>query len=98
MSPWVLAIVYDFVLWICRSVWHEIPIVGGRAQGHRRPRAPSLASGGRRRSFAEIVTGTHQRAQSHDAAIAELRRRDHQRKQSHNALEEDVEFEKEALR
>lgn len=41
-----------------------------------------------------MVTGTHQRAQSHDAAISELRRRDHQRQQSQNALEEDVEGEK----
>lgn len=94
MSPWLLAILYDFLFWICRSIWHEIPVVGGRAQGYRRPRAPSLADVGRRRSFAEMVTGTHQRAQSHDAAISELRRRDHQRQQSQNALEEDVEGEK----
>lgn len=68
--------------------------MGGRAQGYRRPRAPSLAAAGRRMSFAGMVTGTHQRAQSHDAAITELRRRNHQRQDSHSALEEDVEAEK----
>lgn len=93
MAPWILAILYDFLLWVCRSIWHEIPVIGGRAQGYTRPRAPSLASGTRRRSFAEIVTGTHQRTQSHDATIAELRKRDHERKQSHNALDESVEDE-----
>ena len=40
-------------LYIIRAIAHEIPYVGGRARGGRRPRAPSLAErpNGRRRTF-----------------------------------------------
>ncbi|KIV79547.1 hypothetical protein PV11_07099 [Exophiala sideris] len=59
--PWILAILYDFVLYLGRVVWHEIPFFGGRARGKNRPRAPSLRAStakGRRLSFVDIVTGT----------------------------------------
>lgn len=88
ISPWLLAILYDLVLWICRSIWFEIPVYGGRAQGAARPRAPSLTEARRRPSFAELITGGHSRTQSQEA-VAELRRRDRERKHSNNALEEE---------
>jgi len=88
MSPWVLAILYDFVLWICRCIWYEIPVYGGRAQGYTRPRGPSLGKTGRRMSLVEMIGAGHARKQSQDT-IAQLRRRDHQRKESSSALEEE---------
>ena len=42
IGPWLLLIVYDFVLYIIRTVWYETPYIGGRASGAQRPRAPSL--------------------------------------------------------
>ena len=53
IGPWVFLLVYDLVLYIARSITHEIPIVGGRAQGKARPRAPSLTErpSGHRRKF-----------------------------------------------
>ena len=58
--PWILTIVYDFLLYLGRVVWHAIPFFGGRARGENRPRAPSLRAStakGRRLSFVDIVTG-----------------------------------------
>lgn len=43
IGPWALLILYDLVLWIVRAIYYEIPYIGGRARGKRRPRAPSLA-------------------------------------------------------
>lgn len=88
MSPWLLAILYDFVLWVSRCIWYEIPLYGGRAQGYTRPRGPSFRETGRRMSLVEIIGAGHARKQSQDT-IAQLRRRDHQRKESSNALEEE---------
>lgn len=53
IGPWVCLLVYDLFLYIARSITHEIPIVGGRAQGKARPRAPSLTErpSGHRRKF-----------------------------------------------
>jgi len=57
--PWILAFLYDALLYLGRMVWHEIPVFGGRARGENRPRAPSLRQrAGRRMSFAELVTAT----------------------------------------
>jgi hypothetical protein len=60
--PWILAFLYDALLYLGRMVWHEIPVFGGRARGENRPRAPSLrqkAGATRRRmSFVELVTGS----------------------------------------
>lgn len=52
MGPWIALLVYDALLYLFRTVTHEIPLVGGRARGKARPRAPSLTerpSGHRRR-------------------------------------------------
>ena len=52
IGPWAALLVYDLVLYVVRSIAYEIPVVGGRARGKARPRAPSLAerpSGHRRR-------------------------------------------------
>ncbi|KAF2687242.1 hypothetical protein K458DRAFT_401809 [Lentithecium fluviatile CBS 122367] len=53
IGPWVCLLVYDLFLYIARSITHEIPVVGGRAQGKARPRAPSLTErpSGHRRKF-----------------------------------------------
>lgn len=89
MSPWILAIVYDFVLWVTRSIWFEIPVYGGRARGETRPRAPSLKDSTRRSSFVEIITRTRSPSQSHDDAMADLRKRAHHTKEnSYSVIEE----------
>jgi len=52
IGPWAALLIYDLLLYIVRAVTYEIPIVGGRARGKARPRAPSLTerpSGHRRR-------------------------------------------------
>jgi hypothetical protein len=74
ISPWILAIVYDLVLYILRRVWHEIPIWGGRAHGDARPRAPSLHDRSRRLSFAELIRGASPSRSDSDNGD-ELRRR-----------------------
>ncbi|KAF2145042.1 uncharacterized protein K452DRAFT_200774, partial [Aplosporella prunicola CBS 121167] len=53
IGPWAALIVYDIILYVFRSVTYEIPFIGGRAQGKRRPRAPSLSErpNGNRRRF-----------------------------------------------
>lgn len=53
IGPWAALIVYDLVLYCFRTVTYELPIVGGRARGKRRPRAPSLKErpSGQRRQF-----------------------------------------------
>ena len=52
VGPWIALLIYDALLYLFRTVTHEIPFVGGRARGKARPRAPSLTerpSGHRRR-------------------------------------------------
>ncbi len=51
---------YDLVLYCCRVVAFEVPVVGGRARGEQRPRAPTLAErpGGRPRRFSLALTGS----------------------------------------
>ncbi|KAK2732949.1 hypothetical protein FQN57_002434 [Myotisia sp. PD_48] len=58
IGPWAFLILYDILLYIWRATTYEIPIIGGRARGRRRPIAPSLTerSNGRRRAFS--MTGT----------------------------------------
>ncbi|KAH8692623.1 hypothetical protein BGW36DRAFT_302088 [Talaromyces proteolyticus] len=53
IGPWAAFVVFDLVYYVIRVVSYEIPIIGGRAQGQRRPRAPSLTErpSGRRRAF-----------------------------------------------
>jgi hypothetical protein len=42
IGPWALVFLYDILLYLWRAVYYEIPIVGGRARGRARPRAPTL--------------------------------------------------------
>ena len=53
IGPWAVLLVYDVLLYIWRSITHEIPLIGGRARGKARPRAPSLKErpDGHRRTF-----------------------------------------------
>jgi hypothetical protein len=53
IGPWAALVIYDLILYVFRTVTYEIPVVGGRAQGKARPRAPSLTErpSGRRRRF-----------------------------------------------
>lgn len=53
IGPWLLVLTYDLVLYIFRALAYDIPIIGGRARGSQRPRAPSFAErpSGRARTF-----------------------------------------------
>ncbi|KAJ8111975.1 hypothetical protein OPT61_g5551 [Boeremia exigua] len=53
IGPWAILVVYDLILYVFRAVAYEIPVVGGRARGKTRPRAPSLTErpNGHRRRF-----------------------------------------------
>lgn len=42
IGPWALLLIYDFAYYVYRSCAYHIPIIGGKARGKRRPRAPSL--------------------------------------------------------
>ncbi|KAF1920832.1 hypothetical protein BDU57DRAFT_438849 [Ampelomyces quisqualis] len=42
IGPWAALLVYDLVLYIFRTATYKVPVVGGRARGKARPRAPSL--------------------------------------------------------
>ncbi|EON64897.1 hypothetical protein W97_04131 [Coniosporium apollinis CBS 100218] len=57
IGPWALLIIYDLLLYSWRSATHEIPVIGGRARGRQRPRAPSLTErpSGHRRKFSLAV-------------------------------------------
>ncbi|KXL42818.1 hypothetical protein M433DRAFT_35946, partial [Acidomyces richmondensis BFW] len=51
VGPWLVVLAYDILLYIWRSATYELPVIGGRARGQHRPRAPSLtehASGHKR--------------------------------------------------
>ncbi|OCK77060.1 hypothetical protein K432DRAFT_305029 [Lepidopterella palustris CBS 459.81] len=53
IGPWAVILLYDVLLYLWRSITHDIPFVGGRARGKARPRAPSLRArpSGHRRKF-----------------------------------------------
>lgn len=53
IGPWAILVIYDLVLYVFRAVTYEIPVIGGRARGKARPRAPSLTErpNGHRRNF-----------------------------------------------
>jgi hypothetical protein len=42
VGPWFIFLAYDLILYLVRTITYEIPIIGGRARGKERPRAPSL--------------------------------------------------------
>ena len=41
--PFILLIIYDFVMYAFRVTTYEIPYIGGRARNRPRPRAPTLS-------------------------------------------------------
>jgi hypothetical protein len=92
IAPWIIAILYDLVLYIGRRLWHEVPVIGGRARGDRRPRADSLRERVRRLSLAEMI-GTSSPARAREDARAELRKRkkEHARTMSAESIDETVE-------
>jgi hypothetical protein len=45
IGPWIIALVYDLLLYLWRSIFYEIPIIGGRARGRAPPPPPSIADG-----------------------------------------------------
>lgn len=53
IGPWASLIIFDFLLYIWRLATYEIPVIGGRARGRQKPRAPSLSErpSGHRRAF-----------------------------------------------
>lgn len=53
IGPWLLVLIYDLLLYIVRALAYQVPYLGGKARGKRRPRAPSLAerANGRARTF-----------------------------------------------
>ncbi|PSN66831.1 hypothetical protein BS50DRAFT_634298 [Corynespora cassiicola Philippines] len=65
IGPWAALLFYDLVLYVFRSITHDIPYVGGRARGKARPRAPSLTErpSGHRRRFS-LARRSDQKAQS----------------------------------
>ncbi|KAL4868878.1 hypothetical protein BDV12DRAFT_90983 [Aspergillus spectabilis] len=40
--PWITLLIFDIALYLWRLVTYYVPVVGGRARGMQRPRAPSL--------------------------------------------------------
>ncbi|KAF2665689.1 hypothetical protein BT63DRAFT_428638 [Microthyrium microscopicum] len=42
IGPWIVALVYDVLLYLWRSISYEIPVIGGRARGRQPPRPPTL--------------------------------------------------------
>ncbi|KAA8646272.1 hypothetical protein EYZ11_000634 [Aspergillus tanneri] len=75
--PWALLIMFDLCLYLWRMLEYEIAVVGGRARGRQRPRAPSLNErrGRQRRVFSltgyEDADATTRRETTED----QLRRR-----------------------
>ena len=42
LIPWTAILFFDFAVYVCYMVLYEFPLIGGRARGARRPRAPSI--------------------------------------------------------
>lgn len=60
LIPWTAILFFDFALYVCHMVLYEFPLIGGRAQGARRPRAPSISQrldGGQRTGFVLDANG-----------------------------------------
>ncbi|EED19708.1 conserved hypothetical protein, partial [Talaromyces stipitatus ATCC 10500] len=53
IGPWAGLVIFDIVFYIARVIAYEFPLIGGRANGERKPRAPTLTErpSGRRRAF-----------------------------------------------
>lgn len=76
IGPWLLLIVYDAILYICRTVTYDIPYIGGRARNRPRPRAPSLNErpNGRPRTFSMTVPGVPAVADVADGTVDGLKK------------------------
>ncbi|KAE8557014.1 hypothetical protein TMatcc_004439 [Talaromyces marneffei ATCC 18224] len=53
IGPWAGLVIFDIVYYFARVIVYEFPFIGGRANGERKPRAPTLTErpSGRRRAF-----------------------------------------------
>lgn len=71
IAPWLLLIVYDAVLYLIRTAFYEVPIVGGRARHRPRPRAPSLSErpNGQPRTFSRALQDTSSVQESSSADV-----------------------------
>jgi hypothetical protein len=88
LSPWIIAIAYDLILYACRTIWYEFPVYGGRARGNRRPRAPSIRERPRRMSFADLIR-VNSGASIEGAENVRQRRQQHKRELSAESIEEE---------
>ena len=93
ISPWVIALLIDLVLYIVRKVWFEIPIWGGRARGEIRPQAPVYPDRERRRTLSLVgfmSGGSPGRVREEERRRKEegLRNRGHKRNVSAESIEE----------
>lgn len=92
MAPWLSLIVYDFLLYVFRTIYYEIPIIGGRARGEIRPRAPSLADVRPRVSFTEYLTTGSSPRGANASQKPQLRSRGlHTKKGSEHAIDDEME-------
>lgn len=59
IAPWALLLAYDLTLYVSRLLYFITPVIGGHAQGERRPPAPTLDTrpSGRPRSWSVISLG-----------------------------------------
>jgi hypothetical protein len=87
MSPWLVAILIDLVLYIFRQFWYWVPIWGGRAQGRNRPRAPSLKDARRRTLSLAGIIGSGSPGTIRDEAS----KRRHERNSSEKSIDAAVE-------
>ncbi|KAJ5584436.1 uncharacterized protein N7459_004236 [Penicillium hispanicum] len=72
--PWAALILLDAGIYIYQMIFWEFPWIGGRARGHRRPRAPSLNErpDGQRRAFGlrGVETDTSDGVQTRRQAVS----------------------------
>ncbi|KAF7596467.1 hypothetical protein BBP40_001774 [Aspergillus hancockii] len=75
IAPWATLILFDVVLYIWRMLTYALPVIGGRARGKQRPRAPSLneRSNGQRRAF--VLAGYEDTAGAEQEEVDGLKRR-----------------------
>lgn len=89
IAPWLAFLIYDAVLFIIRTITHEIPFVGGRARNLPRPRAPSLSErpSGHKRKFSIAVPGMMSSQESAADGLDGLKNR--LAKSTSNAIEDE---------
>ncbi|OGM42158.1 hypothetical protein ABOM_009143 [Aspergillus bombycis] len=75
IAPWATLIIFDMALYIWRMLTYELPVIGGRARGRQRPRAPSLNErpNGQRRAF---VLASYEATAAENEESNELKRRE----------------------